>query len=242
MANLTRFYVTIIVFLLCFQISAQFTVGNLNLDGDIDKWYNQAIGYENLGFLEGAYYRIESQTIQQHQFFRSMSWLNGTIAIDGRLFKDVKILYNTYKDVLLALNIGMEVHGVQSIKLNHYRIDSFLIEDAKFINLRGKNLPSAGSGFYQKYYDGVNISFYIKRIKIKSSDVETVVYNNNDTKYVLYQDQYFRFNGKKSLYTMFPDKKKRIKKYIKQSPARINKKTDDGLYELMSYCDQLLLQ
>lgn len=237
-----RYFTTIIVFLFCFQATAQFSIDNLNLDGNIDKWYNEAVGYENLAFLEGAYYRIEPQNIQNHQFFKSLSWLNGTIAIDGRLFKDVKILYNTYKDVLLALNIGMEVHGVQSIKLNHYRVDSFLIEDAKFINLRGENLPGAGSGFYQKYYDGDKISFYIKRIKMKSSDVETVVYNNNDTKYVLYEGQYFRFNGKKLLYTMFPDKKKRIKKYIKQSPARINRKTDDGLYELMSYCDQLLLQ
>jgi len=236
----TRYYTLIFLFLYYFQSSAQFAVGSLDLNGDIDTWYNETIGYENLAFLEGAYYPVEAQNIKHHQFYRSLSWLNGTIAIDGRVFKNVKVLYNTYRDVLIALNIGMEVYGVQSIKLNQHRVDSFLIEEAKFIHIRSDNHPASGTGFYQKYYEGKNMKLFIKRKKERSSNSEEVIYRIKDKKYILYQNLYYEFKGKKTLFTMFPDKKKQIKKYSRASTPRVNQKNDLGLYELMSYCDQLL--
>lgn len=234
--------VLILLSLLSFEEgNAQVSVASLDLDGDIESWYQNTIGRQNTPVANGSFYKVPAQTRRNHQFFRSILWEDGQVLIEGQLFDSVRLLYNTFFDELIIENSGNLRASYLALKPNQEAVESFTIQEAYFIRLDRGGYPDYGKGFYQLLYEGEAITVVVKRTKKSTLEDQEVQYFNDDIPYICVEGDYYKYQGKKTFFQLFPEHKKDIKAYIK-SYLKVVKRSDEGALILLSkHCEQYLL-
>jgi len=181
-----------------------------------------------------------TQSVSEHQYFEQLGWIRGSLIFDGRTFHEVDLAYNIYEDLVLVLNLKMEVEGVKALKIDQTKVDGFILNERRFVRHTKMTDPPIASGFYEEYFAGRNLSFYIKHSKAKYIESEGPEYPLQNTMYLLMSGDYFEVQSKKTLLALFPDHKKEIKQYIKQHARRFRKRNIEGLSMVLSYCDELI--
>ncbi|UXP32419.1 hypothetical protein N6H18_00320 [Reichenbachiella agarivorans] len=230
---------------LCFMVlhsptvRAQISVVDLNLNEGIETWYNQTIGREHTPIAEGTYYKIQSQTVLEHQFFESAAWKEGFLIIENQSFNDIRMLYNTFQDLLIVDNSGMYRSSYPALQPNQKKITQFTIGESLFLNLQSQE-PPYGKGFYQVVYQGDQIRLLAKRIKTSSVGPQSVEYDEADILFIQVGSSYYKFRNKKSLYDIFPAHKNDIKKFIKSNLTYMNLKDETDLATVLDYCESLV--
>lgn len=222
------------------HVVGQYAITELDLDGDLAAWYDQAIGVDNQKIFEGSYYDLGSPYVEQNQYFQSGQWTTGTISFDGQIYSDVELLYNSYKDEVIIRNQAIHFSIAQPTLLNQQRVEYFQIYDRWFIHLQDDVPPTSGAGFYERIFDSNTIDFYIKRVKNEYIKSGRLVYEEEDRYYISYQGDYTRFTGKKSLYQLLPNQKNKLKSYGKNLKTRIRQDGERDIIVLLKYCDSLL--
>ena len=224
------------------EISAQYTTAGLDLDGDIVAWYDAAIGQERSTVLEGTFYKLENAALDKNPYFEGAHWTKGELQFNGQSYDQVSLLYNAFKDLLLIRNTALQLSTIEPTLLNQQKVDGFTIHGRQFVHLRDSLAPSFGPGYYEKFYDGDAISFYIKRIKneyIRAKEIEFV----DEDRYFLFDGQkYIKYSAKKSLYKTFPDLKAPLKAYGSSLKTKLKRGEEKDMIKLLTYCDKLLME
>ena len=221
---------------------AQISLEGLDLGANIDAWYAQATSSKPAPYLQGMEYKLEGQTIDQHQFYRSLSWVEGDLGFAGHKFKNAIILYNIYEDVVIALNFGIQTERVPAILINQSKIDSFSIYNTDFINLINRPVPPAGQGIYEIYFRGKIITVYQKHRKEFDRFSSGVNYRYGGKLYLQYNENYHTIDRKRDLYGVFPEHKALLKDYARKESVQISRNRVTGLKEMLNYCDEIIRQ
>jgi hypothetical protein len=234
---------SLIVLCLVFSFSghAQYAINDLDLDGDVIKWYDESSNMTEIQIFEGSIYTISRLSRVTHQFFIDYRWSPGTIVFDGQTFDYIFMLYDVRDDLLLIKNVSST--GGAGIRINQEKIESFSFRDVTFKNLKS-NPPPSGEGIYQVIYEGKQVNLYAKRIKsykVKAEfgEVGHIHFYHSDKYYISYKDEYVSFKGKKAFLTTFKEFKPELKKFIKLNRLKIAHGNDDDIKKLITYCDKL---
>jgi hypothetical protein len=180
------------------------------------------------------YYRVKGD-----QFLFTSGLLPGTVTIQGRLFRNVLVIYDIYKDELLALNDNGMI-----IQLNKEKIDEFNFEynfrRYQFENLEADSLNNL-EGYVNVLFDG-EMSLFVKYRK----EIEMLAVENKYDQFYQVHHIYLRneginylIRGKRSFLKHLSDKKQQVRNFIKTNKLQVIKKDPDSFVPVLEYYTNL---
>lgn len=204
-----------------------------SIGGDLEAWYNSTVQGIESPIIQGThFYKKEEQIITPDQNpFYGEGWDRlGKISYEGRQYSKMNIIYNTSEDLLLIRSWEMDINGTQSLLINQTKIDSFIIHSDKFLSFEYAKVGD--EGFYRQVMQGKNVGFYSK--EKKTGDLDGLIYEFEEQRhyYIRYRDKTYNFKQIPSLYRIFPEHKKQIKKFIKDNFSGV-RKDNEALFQLI---------
>lgn len=199
-------------------IMAQYSTNGLDMDGDIETWYDGQIGLENTTLILGTYQDVQFGTLKNHPFYSGYSWQTGDVTYRGQKFTGVYMMYDTFQDLLLIKHPNL-AYASQPICLFQDQVSEFDLKGHHFENL-GNQADPFPQGFYDILYDGKVIDLLVKRIKkseTKSNHTSTQSFVENDIYLVRYEGIFYKYKGRGILKKLFPEFKKEISSHIREN-------------------------
>ncbi len=173
--------------------------------------YSKAIGPQSHLYNGSAYTEYISQQ-NEHPYFID-EWLDGSVVYDGEYHTNVPILYDLSLDRVIIDN----AFSIKKVMLVNEKVAEFTIQDHHFVHLVDTPLPE---GHYELAYDG-DVKVYVRHKKsLQSRVVDYSVFNQFEEKklYYIYKDgKFISVRGKGSVLKVFEDKKKELKKFIRDN-------------------------
>lgn len=193
--------------------------------------------------MNGVYYYDENEAFitQFHTPFYKTGWdYYGQVAYEGRFFSRVDIIYNTSDDLLLFRNLRMEKNGQRSLLVDQSKIDSFTIHNDKF--LRYNHAKIGKQGYYKVIMRGKSLECFAKESKVGQPVGTVFEFSKNTSFYIRYRDQIYSYRRIASLYRVFPNQKKEIKRFIRVNNlfTLSRKRKEEFLSSILNYCDSIV--
>ncbi len=213
------------------------------LNGNIEEWYSEVTGNSETPLMNGIYHYDENEKLitQHHTPFYKTGWdYFGKITYEGRFFPRVNIIYNTSEDLLLIRNSKMEKDRERSLLIDQNKIDSFTIHNDKF--LRFEHAEIGQQGFYKLVMRGGNIQCFAKETKIGQPKGSVYEFNENTNFYIRYKNQIHIYRQRSSLYKIFPNHRKELKRFISENLLfRLSRKNKESfLARVLNHCDSIV--
>ncbi|MCR9250730.1 MAG: hypothetical protein NXI20_09900 [bacterium] len=157
--------VTILFSLILFsKLNAQYTLNGFSLGDSAIVWYDDKIGQFGSEVNTGSYHQLERKSSETHAYWNSGSWQTATINYRNEIFKDVPIIYDLEKDLVLTINRSNPEFATQPIRLIRQQLDWFQVGETRFVYLP-ESTSNLEGGFFKLIYLGEHISFYEKMSK-----------------------------------------------------------------------------
>lgn len=211
---------------------------------DIQKLYYQVVATPKdiINGKECLPYSFRHETTP---YFHSRDKLNATLNANHRIYKNIKLQYDTYTDELIYTDISRIVYNeFPRIELNKDIIDGFsLFIDGDSINFRHFRFPDnqvkkLEDGFYEVVYEGKTL-FLIRHHSLLYNKQGLDEYKYSPQRYVFERGKYFRIRNKKNLILMAGDHSKEIKDFLHKSRIRVRRAGKDQIVEVLKYYDSL---
>lgn len=221
-------------------VHGQYLVGDMDLDQDLANWYDHAVKTENLPVLEGSFYSLPHITSKQGPYFISNRWAEGSVVLDGEKYENLFLLYNVFDDLLIFRNMALKDSRIESMLPNQEKIEAFSVHDYQFVRLTAPLVPPSGTGFYELFFDGDSIDFFIKRTKIEFLQDRKVIFKNEDQFFFYDGQQFVKYRSKKSIYRHFPEIKTKLKSKSNFLNMNLKNNEREGMWSWLNYADGLL--
>ncbi|WP_422860131.1 hypothetical protein ACOKFD_04320 [Flagellimonas sp. S174] len=198
-------------------------------------WFDQQIGLLNSGLYTSEEYVEEYQVINdKHRFFESPNYLTGTLWVKGSPFHKVFLKYDLFKDQIIVYPKG--ISGASSVKLNFAEVDSFQIQNRKFIK---KSIVDTKSnpiiGFFEVLLKGSDYTLLKKHRKtdVRKLNRNRVYYEFKEKNaYALeYENVFYPIKNRKDVLNVFPISKDFQRELMSKKAG--NELTDAGLRALV---------
>lgn len=192
--------------------------------------------------INGKYYSPKHYGVLGTPYFKSDSWLNGTLFIKGIKYVDIPVKYNIEDDNFL-INFSFKNNTVRSVVLYNAFVDSVKINSEIFHNT--EHLPTTNSiGIAELIYKGDSVSAYFKHsiefLGIVSIQSPNGRYLDPRKKlYFLKKSTFIEINSKKAFLAHFKSHKKEIRLFMRKNQIYFKKATTSQLNELLSFIEGL---
>ena len=202
------------------------------------KWFDDKVGQENTGILDGIAYRELYKTKNgDHQFYAFSSFQKGNITYNGQYYFDVEMKYDIHNDeIIVKIPTQTVTHIIQLIKEN---VNEFSINNSKFILLQ--------DGFYEVLSKTKTLSLYKKHKKTSTKyySGRFIFYHFNKSKdeYLMYLNNEYQeiTKSKNSFIKVLPEYKNEINLFYKSQNDLFNRDYDSFVKELISLLNNKLL-
>lgn len=195
--------------------------------------YTKSIGGQSHLYNGSAYTEYISQQEENPYFIDE--WLEGTVTYDKEFHENVPLLYDISTDRLIVDN----PFSIKKVMLVNERVSAFSIQDHKFIHLTVPDMPE---GHYEVAYDGKTKVFVKHRKTMQSRVVDYSIFNEFEEKklyYILINDRFFPVRGKSSIFSVFGDQKKELKKFARENKLTFGSNKAKDISRVAQYYDQL---
>lgn len=205
--------------------------------------FDDAIGIENTGIINGTKYTVPLQISDTHPFYNSRVGAKGNITFVKQPYFNLTLLYDIYSDELIVQQ--RRATGVQAlIKLYKANVESFRIHDHTFRNYQDPKAQKLGmvSGFYDVLYDSALFTLIAKRKKnTHVSTAGRIQYENEDHYFFIRNGKFTPFRGMKSFYQVLGDKDliSELRSFVSKNNLKI-KERDSDLVLVARHCDTIL--
>lgn len=179
-------------------------------------WFDKNIGVESLNFNNGSGHLNFDRTINdQHRYYNTDQFKNGSIIYEGQSYFNLDLKYDIFNDQLIVRPY-IESTNIQ-INLIKEKVDSFEIDNEKFINLK-QTSTNFKSGYYEEVIIGNSAVLYIKYNKEKNDVIRgysVFIEYKSHSDYLLLKDNKFTLiNDKTELIKLYPDQKRKINDFF----------------------------
>jgi hypothetical protein len=212
---------------------------NTALQNTIDFYY-ASIG-ENAHLYIGSEHTGYNTSVTGHPYLDTTEMQIGSIFCSGILYKNIPLLYDIANDEIIINKYKQSY----LISLPHEKIGFFSIRADTFVmvmpDTAARNLPAAG--FYNRIYNGKTLVL-VKRKKILNEDppangASKFHYVQRNTYFVKKEKTYFRVTSKRSLFKLFDDKGKDIRRYLRKNKINFNDQPEYAIAQAARYYDSL---
>ena len=175
-------------------------------------------------------------------FIIKEEFTKGSVCYKGKVYNDLQLMYDIYEQKVL-IDYRTE-HTQLRVYLTKNFLTEFEIYNKKFKKL---DLFDDGLDFYQVLEAGEELKCYYHwyKSRVESNHLyPRVSYefsSDKKKKYLYINGTYTGFRGKSSFISAFPkNKRKSIKKFIKQNKIYMADISDTAMQQLLDYCNSLL--
>lgn len=202
-----------------------------------------AVYYSSLDHQSRLYNGIEhigySPRIKGHAYFQEVEMQKGTIVYDGLVYADVPMWYDMMKEQVIISHFNKFTR----IGLVSQKVSAFTLLNHRFIRLEIDStlgLPIS-TGFYDVMYKGRS-TVLVRRVKtiyeIVKDEVEREFTQQNY--YFIQKDStWYSVKTYKGLLSIFKDRSKEIKQYLRKSKIRYRKDKENAIVKAAAYYDSL---
>ncbi|NHA07461.1 hypothetical protein G7092_26920 [Mucilaginibacter sp. HC2] len=203
--------------------------------------YNTAIGQQSR-LYNGVEYEPYNPGIRGNAYFQDINkFTPGTVTYDGLFFKDVPMMYDLNKNVVVVLLYNK----FSMFTLLNERVEHFDLLSHHFVNIIADSLhANAGidAGFYDELYHGhvVVLARYSKSLQTTSvsSTIETY-FSSSKSFFLKKGSNYYSISGQGALLDILKDKKKELQQYIKANRIKYRKGPEEAMVAIASRYDEL---
>ncbi len=182
---------------------------------------------------------IYSHRVKGNQFLFTKEFLPGSVTMNGKLFTDLELKYDTYNDELLIVFDNMTI-----LQLNKEMIDMFTLNYGnvlhKFIKLASDSINTV-EGFVDVIYDG-KTPFYVKN----TSEISRLAQGRNYDVFINDQRIYIRKDSvlhyvrrEKDLLILLSDQEEQIRHYIRENKIRVSRKVPESFVPVIKFYDSI---
>jgi hypothetical protein len=194
---------------------------------------------DNQLLYNGIYWRNKYYKVKEDQFLFSKDFLKGSVAINGKVFKDLDLRYDIYNDqIMTPTSFGM------IIQLNKELTDSFTINfDNKIYRFTKVESDSVRgfNGFVNVLYKG-KVALYVKyrkEIDLLAVDKKYDEFYQVHRIFFVKDDVVYPISRKGDLLKLMNENKEQIKSAIKKFKVKITKKEPESFIPVVRYYDSL---
>jgi len=202
--------------------------------------------YSSIGkqspLYNGIEYNFYDPAIKGNAYYADMNaFTAGSVFYDNIHFKGVPMLYDIYDDQVVVLLYN---HFTKFCLIKD-KVNSFDFLDHHFVRIDTVtflNNPVIKPGFYDELYVGhlQVLARHSKNIQTSSSGQTSESYFNYTKDYFIRKNNiYYSFSGQGALLDILKDKKKEIKKYLKENDIRYHTNPEEAMVKIASYYDHL---
>lgn len=189
--------------------------------------------------LQGKMYVRDYAGVKGSQFL-TRSWQLGDVNLLGQYYNNLPLWYDIYKDELVF--IYRQDQQPKLIQLIKQHVESFTLEERKFINLAYSEYRETGlkTGFYEAIYEG-RYSFLIKQGLAIQSRQSIPNFVRKDQMFLLNEEgTVFRIRNKKSLLkAVSEEEKKALQSFLKRTGITLQRPSNNDWSAVVQYLDDL---
>jgi len=192
---------------------------------------------QSQNLYNGRLYYVYDARMEEHQFFGDRKWQKGAIYYDGQRFDSIPMIYDINRDELVIKHFNGDPLLLQSEK-----VDYFSKENHNFKRFEsGKEIsPQMRTGFYDILYEGKS-KVLVRRTKQRQEKIveKKVIslYPEKDFYYIRKDDRYYSVRSKKSVFALFPERKKELRKALRDEHIKFRKNRDAAIEVIVKAYD-----
>lgn len=191
--------------------------------------------------LQGfAYNRIGFQTTG-HPFYGTDQYAAATVWYSGFRYDSVKIKYDIQQQLIVLADSSVQL----PIALVRERIDSVRLENALFVAVHGKTLPSQWSGQLLERLAQGRYTLYRRQYKwlrkpARANDGTLPAFVYVQEIYLAHGQNFYKIDSEKSVYEALTDDTELARRFIKQHPLKKKSSNVDVFVALVNVLNEQL--
>lgn len=201
--------------------------------------YRKAVGKHSMLYNGFDFEPYPFQSTTNANFKDTLAFTSGTVNYDGVVYSNIPLIYNIHKDLVLSLLYNK----LFTYSLIGDKISEFDLLDHHFIRFYPDSLNKLMvEGFYDELYNAKLqvLSRYIKDLQTENNgSTITKVFTEKDTHFLKKGNTYYKVNSSGDFVNVLKDKKKELKKYIKDNKLNFRHDPDKAMIMVASYYDHL---
>ncbi|HVV55400.1 MAG TPA: hypothetical protein VHC47_08755 [Mucilaginibacter sp.] len=205
--------------------------------------FNNTMG-EQIRLYNGPEYLLYQHNLKGNALFplTAQGLEPGEVHYDGYTFKNVPMMYDIYKDVVVVLLYNK----FTLYTLLTERVHDFTLLGHHFIRINADSLKNnearMETGFYDQLYSGKSelLARRIKTLQTSSgtaASLETYFLEKNEY-YLKKGNTYYKVDGRGSFFKVLKDKKNLLQKYLKDNNISFRENPELAMAELAAFYDQ----
>jgi hypothetical protein len=195
------------------------------------RYYTQSIGVSSHLF-NGSEYKEYKQQRDEHPYLYD-DIMFGSVKYGEEVYDNVPLYYDLERDQLVT----SYAQGAK-VQLLRSKVEYFDIDTHRFVHLDNDKVAE---GYYDLLYNG-NMKFYVKRqkvltIKMNGNDADNI-FEQRIKYYILKNGVYHSIKSKGSVLGLMKDKKKELKRVLKEEKLKFGKNREKAVTRLLQSYEQ----
>lgn len=192
---------------------------------------------ENQVLYNGKIWRNLYYQVHENQFLFSEEFLSGSLTISGKVFNNIDLKYDIFKDELLT-----PVENGMILQLNKEMVDSFSLnfqnKTYRFIRMKE---DSGTGGYFNILYKGKSALYlkYYKKIDRLAVEGQYDKFYQFSKLFFVNDNAFFQINGKKDLLNAIDNQKDLVKVFMKKNKSNVSEKLPESYIPILRYFDGL---
>ena len=189
-------------------------------------WFDQMVGIENSGIINGPQYKIEMFSAASHPFL-IQGEVKGSIVYDGGIYY-VPLLYDIYKDEVVVKHLGVSGNA-WFVQLDKKRVKEFTMNNRLFRNF--------DRGFHEVLFESGDMLVVADRSKIGQVRNRLFNYVPTDQFFVVTPGSWRPIRGAAAFTKMLPAKqdKRIVKQFLEQEDIKVRRLKDADLVRIAAF-------
>jgi len=192
---------------------------------------------DNQVLYNGRIWRNLYSRIMGDQFLFTPDLLTGTVATGDRVFSNVQLKYDIYRDELIA-----ETNHGLFLQLNKEMVDSFSLNflNRNYFFIRTDSIKDYG-GYINLLYKGRSsfIVKYRKKIELLAVEKKYDQFYQINKMYLLRGEKIDPFAGRLEFFRLMGDHKKAVRSYMKKNKIIASKNDPGSFIPLIKFYDTI---
>lgn len=186
----------------------------------------------------GTQYSIYNPTEEEHPYFLSDDWIDGTIVYSGEQFDNISLMYDISLDKVIAEHFAGAALEMITAKVTTFTLNGHVFRRFKKSDDQRQSIKD---GFYEVLYDG-QTKILKRHVKVFTQMIrDRAVVNDYEEKryfYVVKNNAFYQVSSRGSLIKILSDRKRELRRYSRENRLP-GGKNDDTLIKLAAYYDTL---
>lgn len=197
--------------------------------------------------INGYPYLPPNRAIKSHPYFKKNDWFNGSIYMNGEAYHNMQVKYDLVEDAVI-LKAELQQGVFKLVHLNSLYVDSLRLNQRLFTHSRKYFPPDSIETFYEQVYSSPDkklfmLIHYSKKYLSQYTEIAPRGrFSDTDAnRFLISKGKPVKVNRKRTFLKQFNrDKRRELRRFMKQQDIRYRSATRHQLQQLMNYsCENI---